>query len=297
MYLKNNTTGKTHHLKSGRGRGGQTHSGEADISSFVNPGDKVQLKFKESRCWSGHRLYWYYYGNMNLKYIPKVLKSQEIFNRSYDQCKKYCTDAGKSLASKQQILKWFNSNTKPGGDVWTPVLDDCNQWLQIGTGPPWAFGKLHSEINGGKYGKPKWGQLVGVQPFKQNFYCSDEKDTTVSPQPCQGDKNRAPQDPLFSTPPIPGEECRQGCKAPRGLSGNCKDVIIGGKSLKKCPYGCPVPSFVRGDTVNCMYDTNCKGCGSKVFPQDAPPAMSFRGLQQRFDKVVYSVRPIAELVL
>ena len=73
LILKNNTTGKEHRLKSSSSRGGVTVCGEADISQYVKAGNKVQLRFKESRCWSGHTLYWYYYKNMNLTYKYKFV--------------------------------------------------------------------------------------------------------------------------------------------------------------------------------------------------------------------------------
>ena len=68
LILKNITTGKDHRLKSSKSRGTVTVKGTADISDYVKAGDKVKIQFKESRCWSGHTLYWYYYKNMNLTY-------------------------------------------------------------------------------------------------------------------------------------------------------------------------------------------------------------------------------------
>jgi len=70
LILKNLTKNTEHRLKSSKGRNTVTAKGEADITDYVNPGDKVQLKFKESRCWSGHTLYWYHYKDMNLTHGP-----------------------------------------------------------------------------------------------------------------------------------------------------------------------------------------------------------------------------------
>ena len=70
LILKNLTKNKEHTLKSSKGRNTVTAKGEADITDYVSPGDKVALKFKESRCWSGHTLYWYYYKDMNLTHGP-----------------------------------------------------------------------------------------------------------------------------------------------------------------------------------------------------------------------------------
>ena len=70
LILKNITKNTENRLKSSSSRGGVVVKGTADISDYVNPGDKVQLKFKESRCWSGHTLYWYYYKDMNLTHGP-----------------------------------------------------------------------------------------------------------------------------------------------------------------------------------------------------------------------------------
>ena len=68
LILKNITTGKEHRLKRRKSRNTVTAKGTADISEYVKAGDKVKIQFKESRCWSGHTLYWYYYKNMNLTY-------------------------------------------------------------------------------------------------------------------------------------------------------------------------------------------------------------------------------------
>ena len=70
LILKNLTKNTEHRLKSSKGRNTVTAKGTADITDYVNAGDKVQLKFKESRCWSGHTLYWYYYKDMNLTHGP-----------------------------------------------------------------------------------------------------------------------------------------------------------------------------------------------------------------------------------
>ena len=68
MYLENTTKGITKHLKSGYGRRGKVHSGTINISPYVAAGDKVYIRFRPSRWWSGHRLYFYKFTNMHLDY-------------------------------------------------------------------------------------------------------------------------------------------------------------------------------------------------------------------------------------
>ena len=78
-------------------------------------------------------------------------------------------------------------------------------------------------------------------------------------------------DPMRPTVP---QECRQGCVAPNGPSGNCENIQVGGNLKKKCPYSCPNPTFKRGDTVNCAYDKHCNACEpKKIFEPSAPPNM------------------------
>ena len=61
--------------------------------------------------------------------------------------------------------------------------------------------------------------------------------------------------------------------APTGPSGNCKVIQKDGVEKRECDYGCPVPSFIRGDTVNCKYDRDCNSCGTVLFNPDDPPQM------------------------
>ena len=82
-------------------------------------------------------------------------------------------------------------------------------------------------------------------------------------------------DPMESSVP---QNCKQGCVAPNGPNGNCENVTINGEQKKKCSHGCPVPTFVRGDTVNCKYDKDCNACEpKKIFAPDAPPDMPRSG--------------------
>jgi len=78
MLLKNTTTGKEHELKSSASRKGVTVRGAVDISKYVSPGDKIQIRFLESRCWSGHTMKWYYYGKLHFSYMPNVKAIAEV---------------------------------------------------------------------------------------------------------------------------------------------------------------------------------------------------------------------------
>jgi len=81
--------------------------------------------------------------------------------------------------------------------------------------------------------------------------------------------------PMESSVP---QNCKQGCVAPNGPNGNCENVTINGEQKKKCSHSCPVPTFIRGDTVNCKYDKDCNACEpKKIFAPDAPPDMPRSG--------------------
>ena len=76
--------------------------------------------------------------------------------------------------------------------------------------------------------------------------------------------------PMASNVP---QNCKTGCIAPTGPNGNCKVIQKDGVEKRECYYGCPNPTFKRGDTVNCAYDKDCNSCGTVLFNPDAPPDM------------------------
>ena len=100
-------------------------------------------------------------------------------------------------------------------------------------------------------------------PNKRWEFCEPLKEP-----PSTGPNNLTPQEvmnrqtqaraginnPMESSVP---QNCKQGCVAPSGPNGNCENVTINGQQKKKCSYGCPVPTFIRGDTINCKYDKDC----------------------------------------
>lgn len=112
--------------------------------------------------------------NWDYCYDPAAVKTFNIGSKSYNQCQAKCNSKGLNLASKKQLLNFFTlpggGPRKQSGDVWTPVFG-ANDWLQLGNGR-WPFGKLHTEIEGGKHKKPSWGNKVQSFPFKRNFYCT-----------------------------------------------------------------------------------------------------------------------------
>jgi hypothetical protein len=69
------------------------------------------------------------------------------------------------------------------------------------------------------------------------------------------------------------QNCKTGCVAPTGPNGNCKVIQKDGVEKRECYYGCPTPTFERGDTVNCAYDKDCNSCGTVLFNPDAQPNM------------------------
>ena len=78
-------------------------------------------------------------------------------------------------------------------------------------------------------------------------------------------------DPMQPTVP---QECRRGCVPPSGPSANCENIMVSGIPMKKCGFGCPRPTFIRGDTVNCAYDKHCNACEpKKLFDPVAAPSM------------------------
>ena len=107
------------------------------------------------------------------KYIGGM-QSYDIGTKNYNQCKQFCVDNGGELANKNQILGHIE--TKEQGDIWTPVSDDTNEWLQIGnrrsSNNTEDYGKLHSEIEAGTIGKPSWSTESTSTQWKKNFYCN-----------------------------------------------------------------------------------------------------------------------------
>eukprot|EP01084_Bolivina_argentea_P163903 285059_1 len=89
--------------------------------------------------------------------------------KNYQQCVTSCENSGKRLSTKEEILNFLPGPL--GGDSWTPVLDQENNWLQIG-GDGWPYGLLHTEIAGGAYGIPSWSTQIGTLPHKKVFYCT-----------------------------------------------------------------------------------------------------------------------------
>ena len=69
------------------------------------------------------------------------------------------------------------------------------------------------------------------------------------------------------------QNCKKGCIAPTGPNGNCKVIQKDGAEKRECSWGCPNPTFKRGDTVNCAYDRDCNSCGTVLFNPDDPPQM------------------------
>eukprot|EP01084_Bolivina_argentea_P268046 455179_1 len=95
-----------------------------------------------------------------------MLLEDNIGDKNYEQCANSCEAAGGRLATKQEILNYLEGAL--GNDIWTPVSNSDNEWLQIGGGIH-PYGTLHSELGN----KPSWGGLVEEKTYKQAYYCAN----------------------------------------------------------------------------------------------------------------------------
>ena len=73
--------------------------------------------------------------------------------------------------------------------------------------------------------------------------------------------------PMESSVP---QNCKPGCVAPNGPSGNCKDIQQQGKPKKSCPYTCFNPTL---EPNKCQYEQDCNSCGTRIFNPDDEPNM------------------------
>eukprot|EP01084_Bolivina_argentea_P307446 531422_1 len=92
---------------------------------------------------------------------------------SYDEAVSYCVDRGSKLATQTEVLSYRTSVLL--ADIWTPVGDSYNEWLQIGN-TIWPYGELHSVSVGFK---PTWG--TSGNKWVSELYCSGTLSPTPSP--------------------------------------------------------------------------------------------------------------------
>eukprot|EP01084_Bolivina_argentea_P184428 318072_1 len=140
--------------------------------------------------------------------VQNELTVYNIEDKSYAQCVSACENVGQALANKQQILDYLQGEI--GGDVWTPVANSYNDWLQIGGNGSWEYGILHTEVGG----NPSWGTQVGTQTFKQTFYCAGPEEFFHCAY-------------IYSNKIYYGD-CRQKlyflCNVPNGMNQQCDDI-------------------------------------------------------------------------
>tara|TARA_B000000475_G_C15996811_1_gene447273 strand:+ start:357 stop:1943 length:1587 start_codon:yes stop_codon:yes gene_type:complete len=74
-------------------------------------------------------------------------------------------------------------------------------------------------------------------------------------------------DPMESSVP---QNCKPGCVAPNGPSGNCKNIQQQGNPKKSCPYTCFNPTL---EPNKCQYEQDCNSCGTRIFNPDDEPNM------------------------
>ena len=85
---------------------------------------------------------------------------------TYNQAKNTCTEKNLELASKNDVIDSFKYQNKFNGqNVWTPVNDSDNTWVQIGNKVN-NFSQVENN--------PTWSNSNTTQDFKKNFYV--EKD-------------------------------------------------------------------------------------------------------------------------
>jgi len=92
--------------------------------------------------------------------------SFKMNGESYNESAKFCAGKDARLASKAEILAFRNDAME--GDVWTPVSDSSNEWLQIGKAHH-NYGKLHTEVD--YKVKPSWGKVHAVSSYRKLMYC------------------------------------------------------------------------------------------------------------------------------
>eukprot|EP00486_Rosalina_sp_Unknown_P016199 CAMPEP_0201578540 /NCGR_PEP_ID=MMETSP0190_2-20130828/25452_1 /ASSEMBLY_ACC=CAM_ASM_000263 /TAXON_ID=37353 /ORGANISM="Rosalina sp." /LENGTH=460 /DNA_ID=CAMNT_0048011829 /DNA_START=219 /DNA_END=1598 /DNA_ORIENTATION=+ len=127
-------------------------------------------------------------------------------SRNYAGCANTCKDYGGVLATKDQILFFLDGYEVPG-ESWTPVADDDNEWLTIGSSK-WPYGDLYTSISGGY--KPRWGSKVRERGFKDYFYCyfgGAEGGDKVTPAPTTPAPTTTTEAPEPIIDPLPGVDC------------------------------------------------------------------------------------------
>merc|ERR1712110_1088632 len=92
--------------------------------------------------------------------------SFKMNGETYNEAANFCDGKNARLASKAEILVFRNGAMD--GDVWTPVSDSSNEWLQIGK-ETHNYGKLHTEVD--HKVKPSWGNLHSVSSYRKLMYC------------------------------------------------------------------------------------------------------------------------------
>ena len=241
MALVNITQDKTTNLKSGRGRGTQVHSGVVDLTQHVNPGDKVKLRFSTDRYTYGHTMYWFYYKNLNLKYIQAPMFDEDI---------------------RKAYREIFGREPDPGG------LSYYNNEMRNGM----TAQEMRQSLINSEEGR----RAQASQAPQESSQSNEETSAGSASSAMQNEINTRAGDvaPMDSNVP---QNCKQGCVKPTGPSGNCRVIQKNGEEKRECDYGCPAPTFERGDTVNCKYDRDCNSCGTVLFNPDDPPQMPASG--------------------
>merc|ERR1712062_361456 len=76
---------------------------------------------------------------------------------TWDEASNFCRGKNLRLASKTDVSGFRSGATS--GDVWTPVSNGSNDWMQIGQ--HWPYGKLTSSW-GNNQDWPAWGKVHAV---------------------------------------------------------------------------------------------------------------------------------------
>jgi len=91
--------------------------------------------------------------------------------KSWNDSNSFCQRKGKMLCRYIDLCKGFKPRvTKLKGDQWVPIGGEGdNQWLQLGV--RWPVCNRHTEIQGGRHGRPGWGLNRHRYPHKGPIYC------------------------------------------------------------------------------------------------------------------------------
>jgi len=104
---------------------------------------------------------------------------------SWKDADRACRGSGLEMCRYQDLCPCKMKNKARigtlAGDKWTPISGDgTNQWVQLGN-RPWPQCVLHDELQGGKYGRPAWGEARNRHAAHGPLYCCGKEELKTAP--------------------------------------------------------------------------------------------------------------------